>query len=307
MVWVKKIRISVYFFLVFIFCFCTFDIFANEDHNHQDLDQIIDKIYKSRTIVSFMNAPSTDLSKDNSKFLYYRVNPGDTLFSISKKYNVSLAKLRALNPRIRNDSLNISDRLIIRKATKSVKKRIIAYQIKSGDNLSSIARKHGTSIKRIMKLNRITNKNLIQIGQRINIPTNKRIAYFQMPISGPITSKFGYRKNPFQSKKKSFHNGIDIGAPRGKPFYSVQKGIVAFAGRIRGYGNVIFIVHSKKYMSVYAHAHKNLVKSNDRVAKGTKIGLIGNTGYSTGPHLHFEIRKNKKPIDPLVAIRTLKE
>jgi len=121
------------------------------------------------------------------------------------------------------------------------------------------------------------------------------------PVSGEITSKFGNRKDPVTGKK-DFHNGIDISNKVNTTIVAAGSGIVTYSGWSEGYGRVIIISHGYGYKTVYAHNNSNLVKVGDRVNKGDAIAKLGNSGKSTGPHLHFEIHYNGTPIDPLKVL-----
>ncbi|SHK15478.1 M23 family metallopeptidase [Paramaledivibacter caminithermalis] len=118
------------------------------------------------------------------------------------------------------------------------------------------------------------------------------------PVNGKITSKFGYRIHPI-SNRRQFHKGIDIANKSGTNITSAGSGIVTYSGWNGGYGNVIIISHGYGYKSVYAHNKKNLVKVGERVKQGQVIAKLGNTGKSTGPHVHFEVHYKGKQIDPL--------
>lgn len=122
-----------------------------------------------------------------------------------------------------------------------------------------------------------------------------------MPTTGKITSGFGYRKNPF-GKGIEFHNGIDIANDIGTKIKAAGSGIVTFAGYNSSYGRYIIISHGYGYQSVYGHNKKILVKVGDKVEKGQIISEMGSSGRSTGPHLHFEVRLNGNPVDPLTVI-----
>ncbi len=115
---------------------------------------------------------------------------------------------------------------------------------------------------------------------------------FGRPVYGNLTSRFGYRWG-------RMHTGIDLAAPIGTPVYASDGGKVIFAGWEGAYGYLIKIVHDNEYTTYYGHLSKMSVKSGQRVAKGELIGNVGNTGRSTGPHLHFEVRKNGTPVNPL--------
>ena len=118
------------------------------------------------------------------------------------------------------------------------------------------------------------------------------------PIHGRITDHFGERIDTF-TKKQQNHKGLDIAAPYGSDIRAAGKGKVAFAGRRGAYGNLVIIDHGYGITTYYAHASRLLVEEGQQVDKGEVIARIGSTGRSTGPHLHFEVRKNNEPIDPL--------
>ena len=189
------------------------------------------------------------------------------------------------------------------------------YTVKKGDTLYKIARKHllrnGINptnmhiqklIKKLVEINNIKNPNKIFIGQVLNfvdIQANiKKELDFVMPVKGHITSKFGMRIDPF-TKEMRFHSGIDIGAPVGTPIHAAKGGKVIYAGKERGYGNIVIIKHLDNVITKYAHASKLLVKKGDFVKQGDVIALVGSTGRSTGPHLHFEVRLHNKAVNPL--------
>lgn len=120
-----------------------------------------------------------------------------------------------------------------------------------------------------------------------------------MPASGRISSKFGYRVDPITKKRGSFHKGIDIAAKIGTPVYVAEKGVIEKTGFFsNGYGNLIVVKHEKDLATYYGHLSEILVKNGHSVSKGTLIGKVGTTGRSTGPHLHFEVRKGGQAMDP---------
>ncbi|MEM7544412.1 MAG: DUF5930 domain-containing protein [Pseudomonadota bacterium] len=144
---------------------------------------------------------------------------------------------------------------------------------------------------------------LIQDLERVNL---LRLAAEQMPFAKPVhaarfTSGFGGRRDPINGRR-SFHEGQDFAGPRGTPIYTTGHGTVVSAGRKRGYGNVVKIRHAFGYETVYAHLHKIRVKVGEVVERGDRIGDMGNTGRSTGTHLHYEIRIGGKPVNPATYI-----
>lgn len=142
---------------------------------------------------------------------------------------------------------------------------------------------------------------------KVNNPSNKPKDLMpgedlrDLPVNGKISSDFGLRKHPLYGDMR-FHHGIDIAAPQGTDIYPVRPGKVIFSGEKNGYGNVVIIDHGDGYTTRYAHNMVNLVSSGDYVSTDTVIAKVGNTGVSTGPHLHFEIRYNDKAIDPVTLV-----
>lgn len=112
-----------------------------------------------------------------------------------------------------------------------------------------------------------------------------------VPVQGIVTSEFGNRNG-------MVHKGVDISTSIGEPVYAVLNGTVAFAGTQRGYGNVIILEHKSYVMTIYAHNETNLVRLSEKVKQGQPIATIGETGTTSGPHLHFEYRVKGKAINP---------
>lgn len=121
------------------------------------------------------------------------------------------------------------------------------------------------------------------------------------PVSGIITDGFGLRKDPFTGRR-AWHRGLDISARIGIDVVAPADGVVASCGRNRGYGKIVRISHGYGFTTVYGHLHKILVEPGQRVERGDVIGQVGNTGRSTGPHLHYEVRQDGKAVNPLYYI-----
>ncbi len=190
--------------------------------------------------------------------------------------------------------------------------------VRPGDNLFRIGKAYDVAYEELARVNRIKDVSQIHVGQRIFIPGATRqlpvetitpvepspatpsmpevpdssVDGFIWPVNGTINSGFGPRGI-------SSHDGIDIGAPEGTPIRAIEKGEVIYSDQLRGYGNIIIVRHTGGFISVYAHNEANLVREGQAVSRGEVIARVGNTGRVTGPHLHFEIRKNNAAQDPL--------
>ncbi len=124
-----------------------------------------------------------------------------------------------------------------------------------------------------------------------------------LPVkTGYRSSGFGRRIDPITGHEE-FHAGIDFNGPRGSPIHAVADGVVVFSGRRPGYGNTVEIDHGNGYRTRYAHNDRNLVKVGDRVRVGDMIATMGRSGRTTGVHLHFEVWRHGRPVDPAPYLR----
>ncbi|WP_237174046.1 M23 family metallopeptidase [Paracandidimonas lactea] len=138
-----------------------------------------------------------------------------------------------------------------------------------------------------------------------------RKSFFISPIKESelqVSSKFGMRRHPVLKKQKT-HDGVDYTAPKGTPIQATADGTVAFIGRQNGYGKVVIIEHTANLSTVYAHQSRfaSGLKKGDSVVRGDTIGYVGSTGMVTGNHLHYEVRMDDQPINPLKVDRLFVE
>ncbi|NOX97873.1 MAG: peptidoglycan DD-metalloendopeptidase family protein [Nitrospirae bacterium] len=184
----------------------------------------------------------------------------------------------------------------------------VYHQVKRGEYLGRIARTYKVDMKTIMTANRLSDPNKLRVGQRLFIPGAKKV----LGVDTYRTSAVSLKKNsfiwPVNSKRVTSsygmrngrqHKGIDIAASKGARIVASQSGTVVYAGTLSGYGEVIIIDHHNGHSTIYAHNSLNLVKVDDQVRQRQVIGRVGSTGRSTGPHLHFEIRKGYQTVNPL--------
>ena len=254
---------------------------------------------------SHKNTEKIDLSiLKGFKISKYTVKNGDSLSKIAAKHNVSMGTIISFNKIKNAKKLYKGTELSIPQSDG------IMYEVKKGDSLSRIAGKYDISFNRLLDMNDLES-SLIRTGQKLFIP-DASISSFELkktlgelfifPVKGRITSPFGYRKDPFTGRK-SMHYGIDIANRKGTAVKATLDGKVLKTGRSLVYGKYIIIKHAGGYQSLYAHLNKYLVRKGQNISQGEIIAELGSTGRSTGPHLHFSIYRNQKPVDPLKQLR----
>jgi murein DD-endopeptidase MepM/ murein hydrolase activator NlpD len=141
-------------------------------------------------------------------------------------------------------------------------------------------------------------ETLIQRLQATGMPRRGQLSGFVMPVRGTMTSRFGYRVHPLFGRRH-FHAGVDFAAPTGTSVQAAYSGTVLITGWYGGYGRVVVIDHGGGMSTLYGHLSSVLVATGQTVSAGQVIGRVGSTGYSTGPHLHYEVRRDGRPVSPL--------
>lgn len=231
------------------------------------------------------------------------VQKGETLTSIARLYGVKVQDLIALNELKDPDRLRVGQELVI---TPRVQR---THVVVKGDTLWDIARTYEVTVDAIVSANALVNPNQLRVGQKLVIPaigggTDNRTVVGQArtleqrlslswPVDGRITSQFGPRWG-------RMHYGIDIAAPTGTPVAAAAPGKVTYADWAGSYGMLVTIDHGNGVETRYAHNSRILVKVGDEVQRGQRIALVGSTGNSTGPHVHFEVLvdgENRNPLD----------
>lgn len=245
-----------------------------------------------------------------TEIIDYLVQSGDTISSIAKRFNININSILWTN--------NLSFTSLIKpgQVLKILPVSGTSHQVKKGENLASIAKKYQADLQKIIEFNKLASTD-IQIGQNLIIPEGIKPATYiprspatiknifippaalesgtrlQWPIlSRYITQYFGWR-----------HTGIDIGDKLDNPVYAAGNGKVEYAGWTRGYGYNIIINHGSGLKTLYAHNSKLYVTVGESVARGQVIAAVGSTGWSTGPHLHFEVIVSGVKKNPLNYVR----
>ena len=261
------------------------------------------------------------------------VSHGDTLYSLSKRYDIQLRDLIDANNLVPPYTLRIGQVLKVPANN--------YHTIAKGDTLYSISRRYNIDVKTLAANNNLEAPYTLIVGQRLSIngtsrqtntyqkpvtsstkaasstqnrrysskytntTTNKstkvskyRKTKFSWPVRGTIVSKYG------TIGKGRANDGINIKAARGATVKAADKGSVAYAGNeLKGFGNLILIKHDDGWITAYAHNDKLLVKKGQRVTRGEKIATVGSTGGVNTPQLHFEIRSGKNPVNPVLYLQ----
>jgi murein DD-endopeptidase MepM/ murein hydrolase activator NlpD len=187
----------------------------------------------------------------------------------------------------------------------------ILHTVKNGDTLSSIAEKYKADEDTIKIVNELFSENIAS-GRDLFIPGARLDRYmlqeingdlFIWPVSGVITSPYGSRRDPFNGNRRQFHTGIDIRGSMGTPIRAAMSGRVSQVGYDGVFGNFVVISHHSGYRTLYAHMSVIRTRTGAYVTQGERIGDIGSTGLSTGPHLHFTVYKDGVTVNPRSLMR----
>jgi murein DD-endopeptidase MepM/ murein hydrolase activator NlpD len=244
----------------------------------------------------------------------YQVREGDTISGIASRFSISAGSIIAFN--------NIQEAWNIRagKVLKIPNMDGMPYTVGKNDSISKIAVKMKVPQNAILDANNILS-DTIQAGQVLFIPGARmdanefdrafrrdavrrdfgRSVPIILPVGGKVTSGYGWREDPVRpvAGEKRFHRGVDFIGKTGDPIKAAMKGTVLHIDNNPNLGNFVILKHDGGYQTLYAHLSAYTVKAGDTVNQGQEIGKIGATGYTTGPHLHFEVFRNGNRVDPL--------
>lgn len=171
--------------------------------------------------------------------------------------------------------------------------------VSRGTSLAATIMRTQQNIEEIKEAIPETEDSLQDLERKVELQRRREAATPSLwPTNGEITSGFGRRRSPFGGAWE-MHEGVDIAAPRGTSVFAAANGVVRVAGWNGGFGNAVFIDHGFGMSTVYAHLHRINVRVGQQVTKGQLIGLVGSTGRSTGPHLHYEVRVNGQAVNPM--------
>lgn len=253
------------------------------------------------------------------KVTAYVIAAGDSLWSVANSQNLEIDTLYGCNDLKNPDLLRPGVTLRIPDQDG------VFYKVAKGDTLDKIAKSYGIPAERIRKGNApeatetlIAGKEIFLPGARpeasdnssggrgssrnSSAPAKSYTRSYRWPVVGKINSPFGWRRHPV-TRRRDFHTGVDIKSPRGRSIKASKAGRVEYSGWMGGYGRVVVIRHGDGYSTLYAHCNSVAVRKGQSISQGQTIATVGTSGRTTGPHLHFEIRKGKSPVNPLKLLR----
>lgn len=265
-------------------------------------------------------------SESEKKQIYYTVRQGDTLSTIAARRNLPVEEIMNAN-NLNSDFIKAGQEIVLpikdfkektnsnsknsteenkssseKSRDKESSSKEIVHEVQRGDALITIARMYGTEVETIRRNNNL-NGNRIFAGDELVITDYERGPFslsrnsLIWPVNGRVSSGFGWRTHPVK-KTRLFHNGIDIAVPEGTAVKAAASGEVVHSGWMNGFGYTVIIDHGRGVETLYAHNSRTTVSKGSMVNKGQKIALSGNTGLSTGPHLHFGVLRNEEPLNP---------
>lgn len=259
---------------------------------------------QEKPAIDTATSPQDDAGMTNSAILTHVVKAQETLASIASEMGVTVLEMMA------NNNL-VSASQIVEGQTLYACRGGLVHVIKSGQTLTHISITYGVSVQQIAEANGISDPGRIFAGQRLVIPgattslwqtvirlSRGQQTRFIWPLEGEVVSSFGWRDHPVLGTRHH-HNGIDIDVPVGTIVHAADSGTVySVVENEEALGTMVVLKHNEGYLTIYAHLSSALVSDGQYVEVGQPIAESGNTGLSTGPHLHFEIRNGEFPVDP---------
>ncbi len=247
--------------------------------------------------------PEMGIETPELYYTVYRIKPGDMISTLAENNHITQDTLISVNNIKQSRTIQIGQYIRIPSMPG------IVYTTKNANETpESIAEKYKVSAAKVAQVNQTELGTVFDAGKTLFIPDAELDWITRQEINGDlftrplrrsyyISSRFSWRVNPFTGKR-TFHNGIDMAAPQGTPIYAALGGTVVATGWDNVYGKYVTVAHHSGYKTLYGHMSKITIKKGAYVTTSTKLGEVGSTGQSTGPHLHFTVYKNGTPINP---------
>lgn len=257
--------------------------------------------------------PAQVEAKAKPKVTTYTVAEGDTVNAVAERFGLKPSTILWSNDLSESDYLQVGQELKIPAVDGAI------HTVQSGDSLWGIATEFNVDFTAIAEANPEIDAEALQPGQVLLVPGGEPIltrlstmvasrgggertsssgTFGRWPVGGSVTDDFGWRTHPVYGTAH-YHDGIDLNAPLGTPVATVARGRVSYVGHLGGYGLTIKVDHGNGLVTMYTHLSEASVESGQAVGSGEQVGLSGNTGTSTGPHLHFSVFVDGAPVNPI--------
>ena len=270
------------------------------------LPELTDEVLDLQLMVQAVEDETTDINElDNSlSYFAYRVKPGDMIGFIADRFDLTSDTLISVNQIKQSRLIQPGQYLKIPSMPG------ILYTVKTSEETpESIAAKYKVDAEKCALVNNMTSTDKLSAGTTLFVPDAQLDWVTRQEINGDLfikpihtryylSSVYGYRQNPFDASKRTYHNGMDLACSMGTYVYAALAGKVTTTGYNDVYGNYIIVTHHSGYKTLYGHLSSVLCKKGQYVTTDSKIGRVGSTGMSTGPHLHFTVYKNGKTVNP---------
>ncbi|HOD14837.1 MAG TPA: M23 family metallopeptidase [Spirochaetota bacterium] len=274
-----------------------FSLYPSGPHEAAEPD---DEMIKKNLLQSKQTDYSSPEKSQKLVITEHRVAARETFQKIAKRYGVSVETIRGTN------NLTPESKLRPGMTLKIPNKDGILLKMQKGGELVSIARRYKVSLKKIIDENSIKNPDFVASNTVLFIPDAKPLNIFSGFIwpAGTrfVTCGYGWRRNPWDTRYSEFHPGLDIRS-NFQMVKASKYGKVTYTGWLGGYGKAVVIAHPDGYKTLYAHLSRIMVRSGQYVKQGQYIASSGNTGRSTGAHLHFEILRGGRSMNPYIFFR----
>lgn len=254
---------------------------------------------------------SSDIDSDDKipedsyhlSYVSYRVRKGDMIGVIAQNFGVTQDSIISVN------SIRSTRTIQIGQFLKVPTMPGILYTVKKdGETAESIAKKYEVDVSKFAAVNHVALDTSYSMGESVFVPDAELDWVTRQEINGDLfkkpiharwykSSSFGWRASPFTGAR-SYHSGVDMACPKGTLIYAAMVGTVTATGYNSTYGNYVIVAHHSGYKTLYGHMSAILCKRGDYVTQDSRLGRVGSTGMSTGPHLHFTVFKNGKQINP---------
>ena len=257
--------------------------------NSQNIE--LDTLVGSNTFKSSATLhPGAVLRIPNQDGIFYILKKGEKIEAVCKRYGVDMKRLRQVNHTVDIVSLKEGDEIFLPDARPEA---LTEPRQEEAVNKKLASKPAPAAAKKTPAA---------PVSRKTAAPAKGGSRSYRWPLMGRINSPFGWRQHPI-TKRRDFHTGIDIKANRGAAIRGARGGKVVYSGWMGGYGKVLVVEHADGQSTLYAHCSALLVGQGAKVSQGQNIAQVGTTGRTTGPHLHFEVRKGNSPVNPLQYLK----